>query len=44
MPLKKGASSRTIGKNIAELKSAGRPTNQAVAIALQKAGKSKGKK
>ncbi|WEU69475.1 hypothetical protein TY_55 [Pseudomonas phage vB_PaeM_Ty] len=41
MPLKRGKSKKTISKNIAELKRSGRPTDQAVAIAYSKAGKSK---
>lgn len=39
MPLKKGSSKKTISSNIGELISSGRPKNQAIAIAMSKAGK-----
>lgn len=42
MPLKKGSSKATISKNVRELVHSGRPVKQAVAIAMKKAGKSKG--
>jgi len=44
MPLKKGKSKSVISSNIRELIISGRPKEQAVAIALNKAGKSKPKK
>ena len=41
MPLKKGKSKLTVSTNIKELVEAGYPGKQAVAIALESAGKSK---
>lgn len=44
MPLKSGKSKQAVGSNIHELVKAGYPVRQAVAISLQKAGKSNRKK
>ena len=43
MPLKKGSAKGVISKNIAELIAAGHPQKQAIAIAMDKAGKGKKK-
>ena len=44
MPLKPGKSRKVIGENIKREIAAGKPKEQAVAIAMNKAGKSKKKK
>ena len=44
MPLRKGSSKKVISTNIAELERSGRKPNQAIAIAMSEAGKSKPKK
>lgn len=43
MPLKKGSSKKVISENIAAEIRAGRPRDQAIAIAMRKAGKAKPK-
>jgi hypothetical protein len=43
MPLLRGKSKKTVSKNIGKLRSEGFPQKQAVAIAMDKAGKKKPK-
>jgi hypothetical protein len=40
MPLKKGSSDRAVSSNIRKMRSEGAPQDQAVAIAMKKAGRS----
>lgn len=40
MPLKPGSSKKVVSQNISELRHSGYPPKQAVAIAMDKAGKS----
>lgn len=42
--MKKGKSRKTVSYNIGELMASGRPQKEAIAIALDKAGKSKKRK
>lgn len=44
MPLKKGRSAKVVSANIRTEIAAGKPRKQAVAIALNKAGKGRGRK
>ncbi len=44
MPLKRGSSRKTISANIRKLRHEGYPQDQSIAIALNKAGKSRKKR
>jgi len=41
MPLRAGKSQKDVSENILELRESGRPQKQSIAIALEKAGKSR---
>ncbi len=43
MPLEKGSSNKVVSSNISELVQTGRPQDQAIAIAMSEAGRSKKK-
>jgi hypothetical protein len=44
MPLKKGSSDKTVSSNISELRHSGYEEDQAIAISMSQAGRSKKKK
>lgn len=44
MPLLKGKSDKTIGKNISKLRDEGKPEKQSIAIAMNEAGRGQKKK
>jgi hypothetical protein len=44
MPLKKGSSKKVISENIRRERHAGKPPEQAIAIAMRKAGKARKRK
>lgn len=44
MPLKEGSSQKVVGQNIKEMEASGHPRKQAIAAALNNAGKSKNMK
>jgi len=41
MPLKRGSSDKTVSENIGRLRREGKPQKQAVAIAMERAGRSR---